>query len=321
MPIENASGTAVQTLAATTLGPACIQGYPEWNYASSASGFGNTPQGQSEDCLLLDVLVPSSQTTGDSSSSKQLLPVMVQIHGGGYTVGNAQSYPGDALVHASKGGLIYVSIQYRLGIFGFLAGRDVAENGVQNAGLWDQRLALEWVQRHIAAFGGDPDQVTIWGGSAGGGSVTYQLMYEGGEKEAAPFRAAIAEYPWWQPLLNHSTQELQYSLALDACACADVACLRNLSEAQLTFVGQRDFNESYPGVGNGYGSFWFGPVVDGVFLQELPSEAFKKGRYYKVPLIVDREGYEGLAFSNSSQTSQVDETTDVSKVQRRMPWV
>lgn len=239
---------------------------------------------------------------------------MVQIHGGGYTVGNAQSYPGDALVHASDGELIYVSIQYRLGLFGFLAGKDVAENGVQNAGLWDQRLALEWIHRHIAAFGGDPDKITIWGGSAGGGSVTYQLMYEGGDEEAAPapFRAGIAEYPWWQPLLNGSTQELQYGLALEASGCADVECLRGLSEDELTIVGQKNFNESYPGTGNGYGSFWFGPVVDGTFLKELPSEAFKKGHYYKVPLVVDREGYEGLIFSNASQTNQVEETLDVS---------
>ena len=89
------------------------------------------------------------------------LPVIVQIHGGGYTFGSAQSYPGDALVHAANGSVIYVSIQYRLGLFGFLGGSQVAENGVLNAGLLDQRSALEWVQRNIRAFGGDPARVTI----------------------------------------------------------------------------------------------------------------------------------------------------------------
>jgi carboxylesterase type B len=74
---------------------------------------------------------------------------MVQIHGGGYTEGDAQSYPGDAMVNASNGNMIYVSIQYRLGIFGFLSGSEIAGNGVLNAGLLDQRAALDWVSRNI----------------------------------------------------------------------------------------------------------------------------------------------------------------------------
>lgn len=65
--------------------------------------------------------------------------------GGGYTEGNAQSYPGDAMVNASDGKMIYVSIQYRLGIFGFLSGSEIGSNGVLNAGLLDQRAALDWV--------------------------------------------------------------------------------------------------------------------------------------------------------------------------------
>lgn len=308
VPIESSTNLTGQTIDATSIAPACIPGYPEWNYASATApgSFAYDAYGQDEDCLILDVLVP--ETPQNISGG---LPVFFQIHGGGYTEGSAQSYPGDALVHASDGGLIYVSIQYRLGIYGFLAGADVAANGVQNAGLYDQRLALDWVQRHISKFGGDPEKVTIWGGSAGGGSVTYQLMAGGGLGDA-PFRAAIAEYPWWQPLLNASTQELQYRYALNAASCEDLNCLRGLSTAELTTVGQADLNASYPGPGSGYGTFWFGPVVDGEFLQELPDTAFKTGNYYKVPLLVDRDGYEGAAFSNASQTTQIEETLDVS---------
>lgn len=95
-------------------------------------------------------------------------------------------------MNASNGEIIYVSIQYRLGLFGFLGGGEVAQNGVLNAGLLDQRAALDWVQRNIRPFGGDPSQVTIWGGSAGGGSVTYQLI-AGGAYDDPPFSAAIAE--------------------------------------------------------------------------------------------------------------------------------
>ena len=118
------------------------------------TGFTATPQGFSEDCLILDVLRPAHP-------SSERLPVMVQIHGGGYTQGNAQSYPGDAMVNASDGNLIYVSIQYRLGLFGFLSGSQVAKDGTLNAGLLDQRAALDWVQRNIRAFGGDPAMVTV----------------------------------------------------------------------------------------------------------------------------------------------------------------
>lgn len=118
------------------------------------------------------------------------LPVVVDIHGGGYTGGNSTSEDGTSLVSYANGSIIFISIQYRLGAYGFLAGSDVMENGIANAGLHDQRLALEWVQEHVAAFGGDPKQVTIMGGSAGGGSMIYQLTRGGGESHP-PFRAAV----------------------------------------------------------------------------------------------------------------------------------
>lgn len=95
------------------------------------------------------------------------------------------------MVFESRGNLIYVSINYRLGAYGFLAGAEVTENGVANAGLLDQRAALHWVQRHIKSFGGDPAKVTIIGGSAGGGSVINQMIMYGGEYNP-PFRAVIA---------------------------------------------------------------------------------------------------------------------------------
>jgi carboxylesterase type B len=162
-PIEAITNNSSQVINASTIGPSCWNGVPDW----SPHGAGLTiPAGttnSSENCLLLDVFTPVNPV-GPS------LPVLVEIHGGGYTEGSAQSNRPDAMMYRANGTFVWVSIQYRLGLFGFLAGRDVYDNGDLNQGLLDQRAALEWVQRHISAFGGDPNKVTITGGSAGGGT-------------------------------------------------------------------------------------------------------------------------------------------------------
>lgn len=181
-----------------------------------------------------------------------------------------------------------MSIQYRLGVFGFLGGSTIADNGARNAGLLDQRSALEWIQRNIRAFGGDPSRVTIIGGSAGGGSVSFQLI-AGGAYDTPPFSAAIAEYPWWQPFANASEQDSLYYTALRLSDCETLACLRALNGSDLATLGQAIQNASYPGPGAGYGDWVFGPVVDGEFIRELPGVAFKRGRFYDVPLIVDHD--------------------------------
>jgi carboxylesterase type B len=150
-----------EVIDAQTPSPSCVQGVPAWQLASNESGQANAT-GQ-EDCLFLDVYVPEKPTSA-------ALPVLVNIHGGGYTKGAAGSNPWAALINASGGSFVYVSVQYRLGAYGFLSSADVRENGQANAGLLDQRSALDWVQRNIRSFGGDPSKVTIIGLSAGGGS-------------------------------------------------------------------------------------------------------------------------------------------------------
>lgn len=139
----------------------CVQGVPVWQLPANTTG--PIPVLGQEDCLILDVYVPENP----KSTS---LPVLINIHGGGYTVGSANGNAYQALVNASGGEFIYVASQYRLGAYGFLSSAEVRENGQANAGLLDQKSALEWVQRNIRAFGGDPAKVTIHGGSAGGGS-------------------------------------------------------------------------------------------------------------------------------------------------------
>jgi hypothetical protein len=109
----------------------------------------------------------------------------------GFTQGGSEYYPGWPLVAQSNGHMILVNIQYRLSAYGFLNAAEIREDGAANAGLLDQRAALNWVQRHISKFGGDPSRVTINGGSAGGGSVTAQMILYGGDANP-PFRAVIA---------------------------------------------------------------------------------------------------------------------------------
>ncbi|MDB4974983.1 MAG: hypothetical protein JWN48_3324 [Myxococcaceae bacterium] len=148
------------TLAATDFGPSCIQ----------PPGALSATNAQSEDCLSLNVYVPAA--------SKQPLPVMVWIHGGAFVSGGSSQYDGSKL--ASDGSVIVVTLNYRLGALGFaaLAELDEARPGTPsgNDGLRDQQLALQWVQDNIAAFQGDPENVTVFGESAGGASTCVHFV-------------------------------------------------------------------------------------------------------------------------------------------------
>ncbi|KZT55321.1 alpha/beta-hydrolase, partial [Calocera cornea HHB12733] len=253
-----------------------------------------------EDCLLLNIQVPANPQSDN-------LPILLQIHGGGYVKNNADANPGDFLIKQSSGSIVYVSIQYRLGVYGFLSSSEIKENGVANVGLLDQRAAIQWTQRHARAFGGDPNNITITGGSAGGGSVVSQMIMWGGVPNP-PFRAVIAEYPWMQPFKNATTLEAQYRYLLTAAGCNDLACLRGLSIETLANATQLVYNDAYnaPG-GYGYGDFYFGPAVDGDIIRDLPSNEFKNGHFTKVPLLIDRDGYEGVAFSNKTMGNSTRE--------------
>ncbi|XP_069128554.1 neuroligin-4, X-linked-like [Argopecten irradians] len=124
----------------------------------------------SEDCLTLNIFVPEV-----ISSNNSKLPVMLWIHGGAYTIGQSGIYSGENL--AAFGEVIVVTINYRLGPLGFLATHDDETKG--NYGLWDQHLAIQWVHNNIGAFGGNPQEVTLFGESAGAASSVYQAMYPG----------------------------------------------------------------------------------------------------------------------------------------------
>src|SRR5260370_16856741 len=141
----------------------------------------------SEDCLFLNVYRLHQKKNENKHNG---LPVMVWIHGGGFVTGAGGSYDPTPLVE--KGGVIVVTINYRLGVLGFFAHPAIDAEGHTNAdyGLMDQQLALKWVRRNIAAFGGDSNRVTIFGESAGGESVYSQLA---SPLAAGLFQRAISE--------------------------------------------------------------------------------------------------------------------------------
>ena len=115
------------------------------------------------------------------------LPVMVTIHGGGYGEG-AGTQDMSGFINTNENTLIVVTIQYRLGAFGFASSSEIKSRGVLNAGLLDQVFALEWLQTNIAKFGGDPDRVTIAGESSGGGSVMLHAIAQGGSLGTTLFK-------------------------------------------------------------------------------------------------------------------------------------
>ncbi len=261
-----------------------------------ATQFGNEctqpgPSG-SEDCLFLNVYAPTGSEPGNSiaqagdetsgaSKKSSGLPVMVWIHGGGLTGGGGDLYDPTPLVN--QGGVIVVTINYRLGLLGFLAqsGLDAEGHESGNYGLMDQQFALKWVQKNIKAFGGNPAEVTMFGESAGGQSVYCNL--------ASPtakhlFRSAIAEsgsYTEFQsyfdaivPLATAETSDgfapSGSSVAMSVgCSSQTAACLRAVPAATL--------------VGVEAGVLY--PFVDGKLLTQTPMAAFTSGKFNRVPVI------------------------------------
>ena len=259
------------------LGPGCPQPPPQGLFSAA-------PAVQSEDCLQLEVWRPAAPGPH---------PVMVWIHGGGLTQGSAVQQLGGALSYDGAGfaarGVVFVAINYRLGPLGYLAQRDLVGEAADHAqsgnyGLLDQIAALTWVRDNVAAFGGDPARVTIFGESAGGVSTCALL--------AAPaarglFASAIVQSGNClntAPSLAAGLAQGDRVTAAAGCANATdrLACLRTLSPSQLLAAAN-------PVIDNGTGSAageTFGLIVDGFVLPEAPGPAIAGGRAASAALMI-----------------------------------
>jgi para-nitrobenzyl esterase len=223
----------------------------------------------SEDCLTLNIYEPVGTPVSGA------LPVMVWIHGGGFISGSGRDFDGITL--SERGKVIIVTINYRLGYFGFLAHPALSAadpNHVSgNYGLLDQQAAIAWVRRNIANFGGNPNQITIFGESAGGQSVIDQLI----SPTAGPLSAAIVQsgsYVTTLPTL--AQEEVSGQTAATGLGCPDqsLSCLYALSAATIA-------NALNPlsSLGN------VSPVVDGLTLPLGPAQAFAQGKFQHIPII------------------------------------
>jgi carboxylesterase type B len=238
---------------------------------------GNGPRIDNEDCLYLNVYAPSVIPQG------RKLPVLFMIHGGGLTTGAGDQHDGSLLVHSDN--VIVVSINYRLGPFGFLSlpglsGSAASADG--NFGLLDQEAALRWVNRNIAGFGGDPAQVTIAGESAGGWSVC-ALMASPPAKGL--FARAIMESGSClsQPEAT-ARADAQGFAAKAGCgtAATQVACLRKAPESALLTAS------------SGYQPTF---TSGGPDLPIPPAQAVATGQYTKVPILIGTNHDEGRTFA------------------------
>lgn len=240
--------------------------------ATGAPNAGGSTGPISEDCLYLNVWAPRHAAKA---------PVMIWLHGGGnlFGAGSLGAYEGGAF---ARDGVILVTVNYRLGAFGFFAHPALTRAAppnepLVNYGLMDQIEALRWVKRNVAAFGGDPGNVTLFGESAGGQDTL--LLMTAPLAQGLFARAIVESAPAWTPLETLTKREAQDDALIRSAGVppdASLAQLRALPMAKLI----------------GLNSFRGGPAIDGRLILESISEAFSYGHYAHVPLIIGSNSFE-----------------------------
>ncbi|XP_052086543.1 neuroligin-4, X-linked-like [Mytilus californianus] len=248
-----------KTFNATEFGPGCLQN----KFLMSLWLPGRDLL--SEDCLTLNIFVPIH-------SWARKYPVMIWIHGGAYQIGQSSIYSGENLVN--YGDVIVVTINYRLGPFGFLATKDPDSMG--NLGLWDQQLAIKWVHENIDFFGGDSNRITLFGESAGGGSTVYQAMYPGnkGLFSRTISESGVAMSAWGyntRDKMLDFTKRMAINLKCPTTNDRDMlACMRNVPAQDIvdkSRVGTESENLFRPE---------FVPAPDGEFISQYAPDIFTK---------------------------------------------
>ena len=269
------------TIDATQYGPKCLQ-----------SGGGS----QSEDCLFANVFRPSNVDLNKK------LPVLIFVHGGGFQSGAGSDHDPSQMILAGGNDLqaIVVTINYRLGLFGFLGGSTFFQKQKQNrndvtlnAAFTDVLQAIQWSSKHISSFGGDPDNITLWGQSAGSfASAAVMLRMH----KTPKFKGVILESgsPGGVPIDPASRKDDQFNTVVSSAGCSGnpdvVGCLRGASASNLLQISnsQANLNGNANTVPRGYYA-WTGvqdggPSNDG-FFSDRPSQVINAGKFANVPIL------------------------------------
>ncbi|KAJ6114262.1 hypothetical protein N7486_000040 [Penicillium sp. IBT 16267x] len=267
-----------------------LEGTP-FNQSTNVSSYPYVPPASNsqatEDCLFLDVIVPKKffdRSHGNRSVSRSLAPVLVWIYGGGYAEGDKAWQDPSGLINRSM---------VVAGSFGWLGGETLIANGTANAGLHDQRFALEWVYNNIHLFGGDPNRVTVIGESAGAGSIMHQITAYGGKGGPSRFQQAILQSPAWVPIPDQKQPEqtLQNFLQLLNVSTLDEA--RQLPSSQLIAA-----NAYQVATQSRWGDFTYTPVVDGSFVPALPGQLLMEGKFdHNLTVMSGHNTNEGIEFT------------------------
>ncbi|KAK7737865.1 hypothetical protein SLS53_006242 [Cytospora paraplurivora] len=253
----------------------------------------------SEDCLFLDVYAPSNATTSSN------LPVYFFIQGGGFNTNSNPNLNGTGLVQASGNNIIVITMNYRVGLYGFLAN---GQNLQGNYGLLDQRLALLWVQKYVKQFGGDPSHVVLGGDSAGAASISLHMTAYGGRDDGL-FQAAAGESVSFAVVLTSEESKYQYDNLALRLGCVGnssqtLACLQNKTSEEIQDV---NYNIPYPGAA-ARPLYMYNPVIDGDLIRNLTYTSFANGDFIKVPVIFGDDTNGGTVFTpkNTSTLAESD---------------
>ncbi|KAF7300171.1 Carboxylic ester hydrolase [Mycena kentingensis (nom. inval.)] len=309
LPVANDAYTG--THAATAMGPGCPQqavtlpiltGLPQEVIDDVVNSIFGTVFPSSEDCLTINVIKPATA----NATSK--LPVVAWIFGGGFELGSPQMYDGTTIVERSIAmgePVIYVSMNYRVAAFGFLASKEVRAAGVGNLGLQDQRQAFRWIQKYISAFGGDPAKVTIWGESAGAISVALHMVANNGNNEGL-FRGGFMQSGSPIPVGPIENGQKYYDQIVNQVGCSGasdtLACLRTVPFASLKAAQDATpFIFSYQSL-----ILTWLPREDGKFLTANPQALVQQGKVSPIPFVTGDCDDEGTLFSLSTTNITTD---------------
>ncbi|RDW85208.1 carboxylic ester hydrolase-4 [Coleophoma cylindrospora] len=248
----------------------------------------------SEDCMSVNIF----REKGVEEGAK--VPVAVYIHGGAFNRGSSMMHNTASMVGWSEKPFIGVSFNYRIGALGFLPSKLTFDEGIVNLGLHDQVFLLQWVQENIAAFGGDPSDVTIFGLSAGAHSIGHHIL---NYKEGVPalFHKAILEsgaptsravHPY-----NAPVHEDQFALFVEEAGCGKVSpseitsCLRTQPAEMIIEAQATVFYKYNPSL-----RWAFQPVIDSELIHQRPIDAWNSGKWNKVPIMTGHTTNEGTYY-------------------------